>query len=190
MAAADREFGERTLCASPLTGPLLERWAGLRLADGWLVAVAQTIWNAKSGLPPDHGIRDIDIVYFDATDLSAETEAAEDARIQSLLHDLPVAADVKNEARVHLWYEARFGAPILPYQSVQAAIATFPTTATAIGVRMNDGRLEIQAPFGLADLCALVVRPNTAQVTAEIYEAKVSRWRDLWPSLDIRLWRD
>ena len=35
-----------------------------------------------------------------------------------------MAPDVKNEARVHLWYEARFGAAIPPYQSAEAAIAT------------------------------------------------------------------
>ena len=186
MRADDQDLFERTILASPLLGPVLERWAEVRLPDGWLVAgaVAQTVWNAKSDLPPAHGIRDIDIVYFDENDLSAETEAAEEARIRSLFSDLPVAPDVKNEARVHLWYEARFGAAIPPYQSAEAAIAT------AIGISMDDGRLETTAPFGLTDLCALVVRPNKAQVSAEIYEAKVARWRILWPALDIRPWRD
>lgn len=192
MRADDQDLFERTILASPLLGPVLERWAEVRLPDGWLVAgaVAQTVWNAKSDLPPAHGIRDIDIVYFDENDLSAETEAAEEARIRSLFSDLPVAPDVKNEARVHLWYEARFGAAIPPYLSAEAAIATFPTTATAIGISMDDGRLKTTAPFGLTDLCALVVRPNKAQVSAEIYEAKVARWRILWPALDIRPWRD
>lgn len=169
---------------------MLERWADIGLPDGWLVAgaVTQTVWNAKSGLPPEHGIRDLDIVYFDDNDLSAEAEAAEEARIRSLFSDIPVKADVKNEARVHLWYEERFGNPIPPYRSAEDAIATFPTTATAIGVRIADAQLEVTAPFGLADLCAMVVHPNKAQVSAEIYEAKVSRWRELWPALDIRPW--
>ncbi len=111
------------------------------LPDAWLVAgaIAQTVWNAKSGLPPEHGIRDMDIVYFNDTELSAEAEAVEEARIRSLFCDLPVKADVKNEARVHLWHESRFGTAIQPYKSVEDAIATFPTTATAIGVRPGDG---------------------------------------------------
>ncbi len=46
------------------------------------------------------------------------------------------------------------------------------------------------APFGLADICAMVVRPNKAQVSAEIYEAKMARWRELWPAIDIGLWQD
>src|ERR1700730_3374080 len=38
-------------------------------------------------------------------------------------------------ARVHLWYEDRFGYALKPYLSSADAIATFPTTATAVGVR-------------------------------------------------------
>ena len=169
---------------------MLERWADIGLPDAWLVAgaIAQTVWNAKSGLPPEHGIRDMDIVYFDDTDLSAEAEAAEEARIRTLFSNIPVKADVKNEARVHLWYESRFGTAIPPYKSAEDAIATFPTTATAIGVRPGEGGLEVTAPFGLADLCAMAVRPNKAQVSADIYAAKVARWRELWPALDIRPW--
>lgn len=169
---------------------MLDGWADVRLADAWLVAgaVTQTVWNAKSGLLPAHGIRDMDIVYFDGADLSAEAEAAEEARIRTLFSDVSVKADVKNEARVHLWYEDRFGTAIPPYRSVQDAIATFPTTATAIGVRMDGAKFEVMAPFGLADLSAMTVRPNKAQVSAEIYEAKVARWRELWPALDIRPW--
>ena len=161
------------------------------MANCWLVAgaVVQTVWNAKLGFSPDHGIRDIDIVYFDAENLTAKSEQEEEQRIRSLFSTLPVQFDVKNEARVHLWYEARFGYPLDPYPSVEKAIATFPTTATAIGVRVIDGRFEIFTPFGISDLCRLVVRPNKAQITAKIYDQKISRWRTLWPDLDIRPWR-
>ncbi len=192
MSAMDLQFLERAIRSSPVLGPVLENWAEVRLADGWLVAgaVAQTVWNARLGYPPDHGIRDVDIVYFDADDLAAQSEQAEEQRIRSLFAGLPVPFDVKNEARVHLWYEARFGKAIAPYRSTEDAIATFPTTATSIGVRLADGRFEISAPFGLADLCRLVVRPNKKQITIRIYQAKVARWRTLWPSLDIRPWHE
>jgi hypothetical protein len=39
--------------------------------------------------------------------------------------------DVKNEARVHLWYERRFGRHLEPYRSTGDAIATWPTTASS-----------------------------------------------------------
>ena len=183
---------QHSVRSSPLLGPIIGRWDAIRLPDAWLVAgaVAQTVWNEKLGYPPDHGIRDVDIVYFDDADLTAEGEKREEERVRSLFAGLPAAFDVKNEARVHLWYEKKFGQAIAPYQSSEDAVATFPTTATAIGVRPADERLEVTAPFGLADLTNLVVRPNKAQVTRDIYEAKTARWRDLWPGLDIRPWAE
>lgn len=192
MSETDLHFLERAIRSSPVLGPVLDRWAEVRLPDAWLAAgaVAQTVWNAKLGYPPDRGIRDVDIVYFDGEDLTAESEQAEAQRIASLFAHSSVRCDVKNEARVHLWYEARFGYAIAPYRSTEDAIATFPTTATAIGVRLTDGRFEISAPFGLTDLFHLIVRPNKTQINARIYEAKLSRWRTNWPALDIRPWHE
>lgn len=102
---------------SPLLAPILDRWDRIALPDGWLAAgaIAQTVWNHAFDLPPTHGISDIDIVYFDGHDLSQEAEATHAKRIEGLFADLPVRIDVKNEARVHLWYEDKFGTPIRPY---------------------------------------------------------------------------
>lgn len=98
--------------------------------------------------------------------------------------------DVKNQARVHQWYEAKFGRPLAAYTSAPAAIATYPTTATCIGIRPGAEGLEITAPFGLADLWAGIVRPNKTLVTEDIYRAKAARWRALWPHLAIRPWNE
>ena len=178
------------LASSALLAPVLRHWPDIGLPNGWLAAgaVAQTIWNVAHGYPPDANIRDIDLAYFDAGDLSAEAEARNETRITNLFSDLGVAVDVKNEARVHLWYPAKFGYSIAPYRSAEEAIATFPTTATAVGVRPHGSQLEICAPFGLDDLLGLVVRPNKAQITRAIYEAKVARWRLCWPNLKICDW--
>jgi hypothetical protein len=175
---------------SALLGEILRRWDEVGLPDGWLVAgaIAQTVWNGLFGLPADHGIADIDLIYFDAADLSQETEASHAARIAAAFRHLPVRMDVKNEARVHLWYEARFGYPIEPYRSASGAIATFPTTATALGIRPGGEGLELCAPFGLADLLGGVVRPNKAQITRDIYAAKVTRWLTCWPGLTVVDW--
>ncbi|MBZ7922339.1 nucleotidyltransferase family protein [Ensifer adhaerens] len=186
----EREELRAIVLKSPLLSPILANWERIALPDGWLVAgaIAQTVWNHAFGLPPTHGISDIDIVYFDGDDLSEETEAGHAARIGDLFCDLPVRIDVKNEARIHLWYEEKFGTPIRPYVSTRAAIATFPTTATAIGIRPSRHGLEISAPFGLADLMSLVVRANRRQITSEIFEQKVERWRAVWPGLTVESW--
>ena len=91
---------------------------------------------------------------------------------------------------MHVWYEDRFGYAIETYSSGADAIATFPTTATAVEVRWIRGKLECCAPFGLDDLFGLVVRPNKRQITRDIYEAKVDRWRSIWPRLTYLSWED
>lgn len=186
--------GEQEVAAaalsSPLLHPVLDRWESIALPNCWLVAgaVAQTVWNLKLGNPLEHGIRDVDLVYFDQDALDRESELREETRIQSQFGDVAASFDVKNEARVHLWYEERFGYPLEPYRSFEDAIATFPTTATAIGIRPNHGRIEIAAPFGLSDLLDLRVRANKRQVRREVYEAKIGRWRGAWPQLEIIDW--
>lgn len=175
---------------SPLLSPILRNWEKIALPDCWLVAgaVAQTVWNHAFGLPLTHGINDVDIVYFDAGDLSERAEAEHALRIRSCFSDLPVWIDVKNEARVHLWYEAKFKYSISPYTSAADAITTFPTTATAVGLRPRINGLELCAPYGISDLLGLIVRPVKKQITREIYSNKVDRWVGSWPGLKIVGW--
>jgi hypothetical protein len=186
----DVEWVSSIVLASPLLRSVLKRWDAIALPDCWLVAgaVAQTVWNHSFGLEPAHGISDIDIVYFDPDDLSQASEERHAARLREALSDLPAWIDVKNEARVHLWYEAKFGYPIRPYASIVDAIATFPTTATAIGIRPNSDKLSLHAPYGFTDLLGSIVRPNKKQITRQIYETKLARWRALWPKLVVIDW--
>lgn len=176
--------------ASPAIDALWRNWHRIDLPDCWLVAgcLAQTVWNHRFGLPLDHGISDIDLVYFDPDDLTEATEAARAERIRTEFADLGIWIDVKNEARVHLWYEARFGYPIAPYLSTIDAMDSFPTTATTIGVRSGPSGTSLHATFGLEDLFQGIVRPNKRQITQTIYETKVARWLRHWPDLDIITW--
>ena len=169
---------------------ILQGFDEIGLPDCWLVAgsIAQTVWNIELRQDAVIGIKDADIVYFDPQDLSAETEAHHELRLRGKFRHLPPKLDVKNEARVHLWYERRFGYAIAPYSSCADAIASFPTTATAVGVRLRNGRFECCAPFGLEDLFGLIVRPNKRQITRPIYQAKLHRWRSIWPALTYLPW--
>ena len=177
---------------SPILSTVLGRWSSISLPDCWLSGsvIAQTVWNYTLNLPCHHGLADIDLVYFDADDLSAEAEMRHATRVRDLLSDVPIWIDVKNEARVHLWYESKFGYPIAPYASAKHAITTFPTSAGAVGIRPAASGLSIFAPFGLSDLLGLVVRPNKIQVAQAIYELKTARWRTLWPQLLINKWSE
>jgi len=169
---------------------ILGRFEEIALPDSWLVSgcIAQTILNLLCGRPAEFGIKDVDLIYFDEQDLSAEAEAGHERRVGDLFRDLPLKLDVKNQARVHLWYKERFGYTIKPYSSSVDAIATFPTTATSVGIRRLLGNFECCAPFGLDDLFGLIVRPNKRQVTRSIYEMKTDRWRLIWPALTVLAW--
>src|SRR5205085_678791 len=105
---------EAALAQNGSMSEFLSRFDEIALPGAWLVAgaIAQTVWNLAFGKPAELGIKDVDLVYFDADDLSPETEAAHEHRLRHMFRHFPVKLDVKNEARVHLWYAARFGYPI------------------------------------------------------------------------------
>lgn len=178
----------RLLAASPVTSAALDRIAALGLPDWYLGAgaVVATVWNDAHGFEPAHGIKDLDVVYFDPNG-DRDAELAVEAQVRAALGDLGIPVDVTNEAIVHEWYEARFGVPLEPpYASCCDAITTWPTTASSIGVRDD----HVCAPFGLDDLFGLVVRPNVSIVTRDVFEAKAARAAATWPQLTILDWAD
>ncbi len=162
--------------------------------------IAQTVWNSLHGFEPTRNIQDYDLAYFDSTDLSEETEEKTFRKAQSVLGDLGVTIDVKNEAKVHLWYKKHFGNAIRPYRSIEDAISSWPTTATSIGVRYEEnGNLLVYAPFGLDDLLSMIVRPNMKQAeyflaedestSREVYNQKAQKWVKAWPKLVVVPWK-
>jgi len=153
--------------------------------------LVQTVWNELTNRPPEYGIGDIDIIYYDGTDLSLAAEEAVVSEGQRLLSGLRIPVDIKNEARVHLWYRDKFGIELQQYASLEAAIDTWPATATSLGARLNpDGSWHIYAPFGLEDLFNLVVRPNKVLINESIYNQKARKWKSKWPELSIIPWKD
>lgn len=107
--------------------------------------------------------------------------------IQRRFSDCPLHIDIKNQAGVHIWYRDHFGYDIAPFESIESAINTWPTTVTAVGVRLRDNQLHY-APFGLNDLFSQIVRPNKAQITKVIYDMKVNKWVQTWDSLTVIPW--
>ena len=95
--------------------------------------------------------------------------------------------DIKNEARVHLWYEERFGFIIPPFISSESAINTW-MSASAIGVNYVDETLSIYAPYGLNDLYGKIIRPDKMLLTREQYESKALKWQNVWSDAQILDW--
>ncbi|MCP3029335.1 nucleotidyltransferase family protein [Halobacillus sp. A5] len=150
--------------------------------------ITQSVWNYLSSYPQGYGIGDIDIVYHDKTDLSGREESLIEGHLRQQLNYLPFSIDVTNEARVHLWYEDKFHKPVNPYQTVEEAINTWPSTASSIGIKKQNGRYLVYAPYGVDDLFHMIVRPNKKIVTKEVYEQKALKWKKRWPKLRIFSW--
>ena len=170
---------------------VLDRAAGMNLPGWYLVAgcLYQTVWNVVTGQPPQAGILDYDLAYFDASDLSWDAEDTVIRAGNEVFAGLPAPVQIRNQARVHLWYEAKFGVPCAPHESAEAAIDSFEATTACLGIRLQpDGRCRIYAPHGLADVFNLVVRPNPVLAPRHVYQTKTDRWRRQWPDLTVLPW--
>lgn len=179
---------EALVRAAPDMMQVLEGARALDLPD-WLIfsgAVYQRVFNQLTGRPCDYGVRDYDLAYFDASDISYE---AEDVHIRraAALFDPPFRelVEVRNQARVHLWFEGKFGAPYPPLASSAEAVSRFVATAFCVGVRLEpDDRLTLVAPYGLEDLFALRLRP-TPGWGAHGFARNAEKIRRRWPELEI-----
>ena len=176
------------LRATPLLMHVLQTARDLVLPD-WLVfsgAVYQPVLNHLTGRSPDYGIRDYDLAYFDASDLSYEAEDRVIRRVRAAFDEpLRSMVEVRNQARVHLWFEAKFGEAYSPLSCTAEALERFTSATFAIGARLEpDDRLHIEAPFGLSDLFTLRVRPNPRRKTAGFARACDNVLRR-WPELTV-----
>ena len=147
----------------------------------WIGAgfIRNAIWDHLSGqdteaLPP----ADLDVVFHDPVNTTAEQDTNFEATLFAAAPDLPWS--VHNQARMH----RRGGHQ--PYCDVADALAHWPETATAIAARLGPNGVEILAPFGVADLIAMILRPTAAfrsrpEIVLARLEAKA--WRKRWPML-------
>jgi hypothetical protein len=174
------------LAETPGLIQVLHAARALDLPDWWLVsgAVYQPVLNHLTGRAADFGIKDYDLVYFDDADLSYEAEDAVIRRAAGAFdpHLAPLV-EVRNQARVHLWFEDKFGEPYAPLSSSAEALERFVSPLFAVAVRLGaDGALRICAPFGLDDLFALRLRPNPRRVTRGFARAAAkvtARWPEV-----------
>jgi len=155
-----------------------------RLVSG---AVYQAVWNARTGRPAGYGVKDYDLAYFDGSDLSYEAEDVVIKRVAAVF-DEPFRSqvEVRNQARVHLWFQNRFGEPYAPLHSTDEALGRFVAPTFAVGVRLEaDDSLSIAAPFGLDDVFAMTIRPNPNRPVAKGWAKAVDSARARWPELTV-----
>ena len=164
---------------------LLDGLADLALPQCHLTAgcLFQTVWNVLSGRPAAENIKDYDVFYFEGSDLSWEAEDAVIRRVSPLAEKLGLPVEVKNQARVHLWYRQRFGGDYPQLHSARDGIARYLVRCTCVGIDVATN--EVIAPDGFADLEAGVLRINPLIPQPGKWQAKAQSYRARWPWLRI-----
>lgn len=190
-AATQREALEAIIRQQPVLMTVLEGLRDMALPDHLLVAGAiyNQVWNHLTGRPDMTGVNDIDVFYFDDSDIGWDAEdkviKACDVRFAGL--GLPV--QVRNQARVHLWFEDKFGSPFSPLTSSAEMLGRYASRTHAVGVRLDAAdRMEIVAPFGLDDLFSFRMVPNPVLDNRISHTNKGERAKAIWPELTVIAW--
>lgn len=171
--------------ADPWMMEILAAAKSLQLPDWWVCAgfVRAKIWDALHDFEQRTALPDVDIIYFDSTNLQEAEEKKLEARLRSINPAIPWS--VKNEARMHVVNN------LSPYTSAIDAISKFPETATALGLSLDEqDRLILTAPHGIHDVINLILQPTPHFIEhtelMAIYEKRLvsKNWKGRWKRLE------
>lgn len=154
----------------------------LDLPDWWIGAgfVRNTVWNYLHSFKSEL-VNDIDVIFYDKSDTTWDTEKLIEEKLESLIPGLPWS--VKNQARMHI----KNGDP--EYTDSVDALSHWLETATCVAVKLDKkDNVILAAPHGIDDLVQLkvVLTPRSAH-RKEIYEQRMKdkNWSKRWPKLTI-----
>jgi len=174
--------------SSPELMTVLTTMRDLGLPDWRLFSgsVYQAVWNVKTGRPVGYGVKDYDIGYFDP-DTSWDAEDVFIKRAAAAFDEpLKSKVEVRNQARVHLWFGDHFNEPYEPLTHTDEALGRFvaPTFAVGVGLEADDA-ISVAAPFGLQDVFDMVIRPNPDRPRASGWDKVIASARARWPELTV-----
>jgi hypothetical protein len=172
------------LSADPVRLALLRQVRDRNLPDCWVAAgfVRNAVWDHLHGFSAPTPLADIDVLWFDPTQASAEADACLEQALRRA--DNRYDWSVKNQARMHLRNADS------AYASSTDAMLYWCETVSAVAARLNAAdQLEIAAPFGLDDLFQLLIRPTPRFVDDKqaIYAQRLreKNWSATWPQLRV-----
>ncbi len=113
---------------NPINAAIAYELFRLALPDAWIVSgcLVQTVLNIQTARAVDYGINDYDVFYFDP-DTSWQAEDAVIRQLESRLVRFGVRIEIRNQARVHLWYPEKHGLPYPALSSSAEGIDRFLT---------------------------------------------------------------
>lgn len=166
----------------------------LKLPNFYIAAgsVFQTIWNYYDGNDLNFGIKDIDVIYYNNSDLSVEKDLEYYNIINTYIKakGFNYEVDVSNEARMHLWkIEHNQGDNVEQYKNSEDAMSKWIATVHAIGITKVNDNIKIYAPYGLSDIYSRTIRPIKHNGNSkELYDKKVASWQNRFDNLNIIEW--
>lgn len=152
------------------------------LPNGCIAAgfIRNLVWDHLHGKLSDCKEHDLDVLYFDPNKVAEFHD-------QAIENELKIAHpefkwSVKNQARMHTQNNDE------PYTSIEAAMRSWPETATAIAAHREGKHCVITAPFGLNDLVSMTLRPTSKRpnkIEAFNKRCQEKRWVLRWPQVII-----
>ncbi|MGY6535948.1 MAG: nucleotidyltransferase family protein [Pararhodobacter sp.] len=184
MTALDPPGIVESLRADALRWQALGLVAALDLPQGCIGAgfIRNLIWDRHHGRQTNCRLDDIDVLWFDRDRTGPQHDRALEATLAR--HAPQFRWSVRNQARMH---ERNGDAP---YTSVIDAMRHWPETATAIAAARQGEECRLWAPFGIADLMGLILRPcSDLPARMAAFDARIEsrKWRQRWP--DVRIIR-
>lgn len=142
--------------------------------------VRSRVWDWLCGDARETAPTDIDVLYYDTTNLEPAAETALERRLDNAL---AAPWSVTNQARMHLYN----GDPV--YVSTEDALRHWLETPTAVAVRLRaNDHIDVLAPWGLDDLFTMTVRPTpNGLAKPDLYRRRLAEknWQAVWPMLRI-----
>ncbi|OAS15646.1 nucleotidyltransferase family protein [Paenibacillus oryzisoli] len=115
--------------------------------------VRSKIWDFLHDFKERTPLSDVDVIYFDASNVSEDLEKGLEEQLKQIIPNIPWS--VKNQARMHVLNNNP------PYSSSTDAMSKFPETATALGLSIdNEDHLRLTAPCGIDDVLHIIIRPT------------------------------
>ncbi|MFT5788085.1 MAG: hypothetical protein ACI8SJ_000182 [Shewanella sp.] len=153
----------------------------------WMLAagfVRNLVWDKLHSIV-SRPLNDIDLIYFDPSDLSPEQDKHYETKLKLIAPNYPWS--VKNQARMHLKNQDK------PYTSCRDAMCYWPEKETAVAVSITlDNKqklptsLHITAPFGSDTLFQLTLSHNP-QRTKQLFKQRLDskQWQKHYPLLRV-----
>jgi uncharacterized protein len=154
----------------------------LNLKD-WMIGAGflrNKVWDYLHAINRDSvDTNDIDLVYFDASDVS---EAIDHVLSEKMSGILGLRWEIKNQAYMHTRHNHE------AYHSTAEGISHWVETATCVAVTLKAGEPTIVAPHGIDDLVNLIVRPTPTRFdNLELFYKRIQdkQWLLKWPNLKV-----